>query len=768
MRVSIAPQPLEGALVALATQANISLSLPNGGGFEDRQSPGLHGSYSVEGALNALLRGSGYRYERVGADAYRVVPALHGAIPPSRAESDEIIVTAARESTELRRLPRSLSHIDAAQLNHAGIDDDEQLGRLLGGVAFTNLGEGRDKILLRGISDGALTGNAQSLVSLYFGDSRITYAAPDPDLLLVDIASVDVLRGPQGALYGAGAMGGVLRIEPNPVDLSDSAGSLHAQTEFTRAGGAGESVDLMYNAPIVPNQFGIRGVFYDEQDAGWVDNPRLNESNTNHTQRRGARLQAMTQLGAQWSLAGAAILQTIDTKDAQYQERTPAGLERTANLLEPHDNDFSLYGLTLRGDTGWSNLTSSTSYVTHALSSRFDVTGQFASLGLDPSRARPLDEDNTLQIVVHETRLSSPANAMLPWFVGLFYSEGDFTHGLVVRDGPYGAWPDIAYHEHRVDSVDEGALFGELTWPITDRISLATGARLFQSDISTRSSKAEPLLGMTASASRHLVDSGVAPDIRLSYQPADTMLFFLSAAEGYRSGGFNTGGPIGAPLGPLQPQERYSGDHLWTFEAGGRISLAGGRVRLQAVAFLNDWRDIQTDSLRANGLTYSGNVGDARAFGFELNAHAMATDHLTVDADIQINEPELTSVRASFPEAAHGALPGSPEYSASTSLRYENMFVAGGATWTWFAQLDAQYVGDAKLGFGQGPRVGGYIQTDARIGLSTAHWSAMLYADNLTNSDGPTFSPGNPYQPGLTFETPLRPLTVGISLQRAF
>jgi outer membrane receptor protein involved in Fe transport len=338
----------------------------------------------------------------------------------------------------------------------------------------------------------------------------------------------------------------------------------------------------------------------------------------------------------------------------------------------------------------------------------------------------------------------------------------------MVRDGAVGVWPDTAYREHRVDSIDEAALFGEIAWRLSANASMATGVRVFRSNLATHATTVEPIVNATAASSEHLVDVGVAPDIRLSYQASTNALFYLSAAEGYRSGGFNTGGPIGLSFGALQPHARYAGDHIWTFEAGGRFDFADGRLRLQPVAFLNDWRDIQTDTLHANGFTYSGNVGDARSFGIELGARYLPTDHFSINADILFNEPELTGVSASFPDAAHGALPGSPEYSASASIRYEDALSLGDGSTPWFAQIDTRYVGDAKLGFGEGPRVGGYITIDARIVVSFAAWSAMLYVDNLTDSDGPTFSVGNPYQPTLQMETPLRPLTIGFSLERAF
>lgn len=754
-------------MVALATQANISISIPTQG-LDRLRSPQLSGAYSVEGGLRILLAQSGFTFERVGDSAYRIVALRRRTAQRAPQQDSEIIVTAAREPAEPGRIPRSLSHLSSSQLINAGVDSDSELTRLLGGIAFTNLGEGRDKILLRGLSDGALTGRTQSLVGLYFGDTRITYAAPDPDLMLVDISAIDVLRGPQGALYGAGAMGGILRIEPRGVDLGDWSGAVRSRVETTQGGGLGQSLDVVFDAPIVPDRLGLRAVLYDEQTAGWIDNASLNQDDVNHSRRRGARLQVLAQLDSHWSLTATAVLQTIDTKDSQYLALTSAALQRTAHLLEPHDNDFSLYNTTARGDFGWAELTSSTSYLTHEWDNRFDVTGQFAVLGVNPALPRPLDETNALQIVVHETRLSSPVGAPLPWFLGVFYAEGDSTRDTAIRDGAFGIWPDTVYNEHRVDSIDEAAVFGEVTWALAPHLSLASGVRIFYSEVSTQSATTEPLLAMNAIVNEHLKNSGAAPDIRFAYSPNADLLFYVSAAQGFRSGGFNTGGPIGASFGPLQPHARYAGDNVWTFELGSRFNLANGKLRLEAVAFLSDWRDIQTDALHANGFTYSGNVGDARAYGLEFSAHYRPDDHFSLAADALFTEPDITGVSATFPEAAHGVLPGSPEYSASASIRYEDPLPFGTLPWTWSTQFDAHYVGDAKLGFGQGPRVGGYFEIDVSTGVSGSHWRASIYADNLTDAEGPTFSPGNPYQPSLEMETPLRPLTIGVSVQRSF
>ena len=753
-------------MIALARQADISLSLPNHG-LENKTSLGLTGAYSTEQALESVLANSGFAYQRVGDRAFRVFPVERRASAPPPAQNDEIIVTAARRPEGLGGLPRALTHVDSAQLAQAGALVDGDLVRLAGGLSFTNLGDGRDKIFLRGISDGSLSGSTQSLVGLYFDDTRLTYAAPDPDLLLVDISSIDVLSGPQGALYGAGTIGGILRIQSNPVDLHAFSGSVQASAESTRGGRAGGNLSLVVNAPIIPGRIGLRGVFYDQHIAGWLDNDALGRADTNATDRLGGRVQLLARLNSSWSFTITGVQQSITTADSQYVDEEASGI-RNANLLEPHDNDFAMLNATLHGSTRLGAITSSTSYISHELDSRFDVTGQFAALGLNPALPRPLDRSDGLHVLVHETRLSSPDDARWPWFVGIFFADGDTARDVTVRDGAFGAWPSTAYSEHRVDGIDEAAVFGEISWRLSPTLSLSTGLRLFHSGLSTHSATTEPILGLHSEMSGRLSNTGVAPDLRLAFQPSRQMLFFLSAAEGYRSGGINSGGPIGSPFGPSQPLPRYDGDKIWTYEAGARIAAFNGRLNLQGVAFLNDWHNVQTDSLFANGFTYSGNVGDARAFGFQIDARYALTDNLSLQAHALINEPELAHINPSFPDASRGALPGSPEYSGAASIRYEAQARIASAPATWFAQLDASYNGGTVLGFGQGQSIGDNLDVSARLGITTGHWAATLYGENLTSSNEPTFSIGNPYQPGRVFETPLRPLTIGLSLRRTF
>lgn len=758
----IAPQALDDALYEFAAQANVSLALPDAG-FGDARSAGVRGAMPPEDALHRLLQGSGYVYRSVGPGAYRISAAPHAS---NDVPVENIVVTAARRPTPLNELPRAVTHLSSQNLQDAGALDLNNLVLDVSGMSRTNTGLGRDKVLLRGISDGALTGQSQSTVGLYLNGLRLTYAAPDPDLELVDIQDVDVLRGPQGALYGAGSIGGIVQIETNPVDLNDPSFGAEVDGTSVEGGHMGSNVAAVANLPVVPGRLGVRAVAYNQQFGGWLDNDVTGAQDTNSARRRGGRV-TTTLAGDRWNASVFGIYQTIDTQDAQYA-RLGDDDARSTNLLEPHDNDFLSVGVALHASLPFAELSSTTATVRHQISSRYDATGSFAALGVDPLQVRPFDEKQTLDMLIHETRLTSLPGARLPWLVGVFYADGDNRRDNVLRDGAIGVWDTFAYAEQRTDAVDEAAVFGEVTWPLTPQLSLSTGLRLFRFHVKTQSQTQEPLLAASDAFDGSLSTDGAAPDVRLAYQLNPHALFYLSVARGYRGGGFNTGGPASAISSLQQPFQRFSGDSLVATELGTRLSLLNQRLNVNAAIFYYRWNDIQTDSLIAGQFPYTGNVGDGRARGFEGEARYALSQALTLTANVLINEPELTRRDPRYPGALDGNFPGAPEFSGGIGLRYRHSLRWAGG-WSVYGGVDAAYVGRSSLSFDDRAKIGGYMTANLQIGVRNPDWDLSLFADNVTSADDRTFSVGNPYAAAAgPYVTPPTPRTIGLSLRRDF
>jgi iron complex outermembrane recepter protein len=767
----IKPQALDSALIELALQAGISISLPLDG-LGDARSVALNGPYTPEAALGILLKGSGYTFANAGAHSYAIVPLKvdqRASSQPAKAPASAVVIVSARIPTTEAALPRDVTRLDAATMDGVPGHSDSDLAGLVGGLSFTNLGAGRNKVMLRGLSDGALSGRTQSLVGLYFDDTRITYSAPDPDLQLVDIASIEVLRGPQGALYGAGSIGGIMRLESNVADLTRFGGSVLVSTESIDGGDQGDNIELVLNAPLVKDTVGLRAVFYNERDGGWLDDKATGARDTNSASRKGARLSLLSRFSSGWTLNVAGLTQEISTRDSQYLTITSGGLSRSAAMPEPHDNDFGMLNATLKGRTSWGDLTSSTSILRHQFDSRFDATGNFPDIGAMPDAIRPIDEEDALHILVHETRLSSPLGARIPWFLGAFVADGDTQRNVVLREGAPGVWDSTAYHEQRIDNIDELAVFGETTFRLHRNLTLSTGLRFFRSTLKMSSVIEEPSSASEQRTTGRLTSSGVAPDIRLLYRPGADLLFYVSAAKGYRPPGFNTVGPVDQQLSTTtQPLRRYNEDHIWTYEAGARIRLLDDRLNLRATGFDSDWHNVQTDELISNGFGYSGNVGDAHATGLDLEASYEPAPGLTLKAQAMISESEIKHPNPTYPLATDGNLPGSPEISGGASARYERLVPLAGRSALGFLELGGRYVGRSNLGFGAGGYVGNYFVADVRAGMQIDAWQAMAYVDNIGNSDGSTYSFGNPYQLGQELITPLRPRAVGVVLKRSF
>lgn len=265
-RISILRQPTASALVELALQTGISIGgdLAQCGGI----APELQGRIAIAEALKRLLGQSRCSFEEVGARTYRIVsrsPSSRSAAPPPPARViaarsprlaqprppplAELIVTAPRRSALANRAPLAISAVSGSQLTQTGSTDLSSFASQIAGLTITNLGAGRDKILLRGQSDGAFTGTTQSTVPIYLDDLPITYNAPDPDLRLVDVDRVEVLRGPQGSLYGAGSLGGLLRIVTRKPDLDVFGGGFSATGAATRSGDPSSALEGVLNLP---------------------------------------------------------------------------------------------------------------------------------------------------------------------------------------------------------------------------------------------------------------------------------------------------------------------------------------------------------------------------------------------------------------------------------------------------------------------------------------------------------------------------------------
>jgi len=761
-------------LLALARQAGLSLGFAPDARCDGRA--GLSGRMTVEAALAHLLAGSAcvarrpdartivIRAAPVQTSAPRAAPVATPAPSPGAVDLAELIVTADKTEQLLSQAPAALTAASGAELARAGVADVRDLSLLAAGVTVTNLGPGRDKVILRGLSDGPLTGHTQSTVGLYLGDLRLTYNAPDPDLPLADIARVEILRGPQGSLYGAGSIGGVLHIVPNPPDPSDRGGALTATLASTAHGAASHELEGVFNQPLAGGAAAIRAVAWSEESGGVIDDARRGLRDIDRTRRNGVRLGLLWRAAPDLDLDAVVINQNIDTRDAHWADPAVGSLSRASAVAQPHDNDFLAGALGAHWSPAWGKLTLSLGALDHDVGTTYDAAGAPPELAQAGARPRAFADRNEIRALVAEGRAASAGPGRWQWKAGLFASLGDqrLEGRLSTMEGSPG------YAEARRDRLSEAAAFGEVSYDLAPELTLTAGGRLFQSRLRTRS---EITLGAPVRTFRGATRyNGFAPRFVLAYRPWPGLTLYAQAAEGYRTPGFNTSGAAGQAFGEpggAQPLRRYAGDELWSYEAGGRWRAPGLGLALRLAAFRADWTDIQADVLLPSGLPFTANLGDGSSRGVEAEG-AWRHGSFDLTGNLVWQEPELRNAAPGLPERRDTGLPGVPKLSYAASGAYAATVAE---RWTLSLRATYAYVGRSRLAFDTvtAPAMGGYGDLRLSATLSGANLSARIFADNLLNRRGDTLAFGNPFLlRTTTLTTPQRPRTVGLTVSRTF
>jgi outer membrane receptor protein involved in Fe transport len=731
-------------------------------------------------ALAALLP-PGCRFEALDASSFRIVgrPAGPGpgtaigstAAPRRRADTDsyvtpridELVVTAEKRPELLTRSASAVSALSADDVRALGGKSFDDVAAQIVSVAVTNLGSGRNKIFVRGLSDGSFTGKTQSTVGLYLDDVPITYNAPDPDLRLADIDRVEVLRGPQGTLYGSGSIGGIVRIVTAKPDVTAVAGAVSAEGELTQHGAPSSAFDGMLNLPVAGGRAALRAVIYSDERGGYIDNPVLGLSDVNHSRRTGGRLAGLIDMTAGWQVEAGYAHQSITTADSQYTQGRDGPLTRDANVREPNNADFSEIGLTAQHSGSAADLKISTAVIEHRTGVRYDATGAFRAAS-NPRDPQAFDEDKRIRLWATEGLLTSNAPGPFRWLAGAFISYADEmdTARLVGVAPP--APPRSIYARH--DQLSEGAVYGELAYDLTPRITATAGARWFITRVETRAGDFGIASPPVAPISGRLIDDGVAPKLRLSFAATPDIVIYAQVQQGYRAGGFNI--PAGAGGGAIEPvAAQFRPDHLWSYELGAGLPLFDHSLTLRTAIFHADWRDLQTDQRLASGLPMTVNIGDGSNTGLEAEAVWRPDAHLQVRANFLLEDPTITRAADVFPARRDIGLPGVPYDMGAADVRYR---------WRigrYDAETSAQisYVGRSFVTFdgGAGNAMGGYTSGRVAAKLGTDVWQVAAYVDNVTDETGNTFAYGNPFSRArATQATPLRPRTFGLGLSRNF
>ncbi|MGZ6039924.1 MAG: TonB-dependent receptor [Phenylobacterium sp.] len=742
-------------------------------------STALSGRYALSDALARMLAGAPCVWRIVDAHTVRITPttvaaSARAAVPATPVVS-ELLVTASKRSERADDLPAGVSAISGDQLFITNAYDARATAGQLVGVLTTNLGPGRDKLLMRGLSDGAFTGRARSTVSTYLDDDPINYNAPDPDLRLVDVERVETVRGPQGALYGSGALAGIYRIVTNKPDSERFTGGLQASGANTVGGAPSYETDGWVNLPLVDGRAALRLVGYYDDQGGYLDDLSLRRSNVDSTVRTGGRAALGLALGDAWTADLSVVGQRLSSRDTQYTTLTQPG-KRANQVREASENDFAQAAVTLHGELGWAQVTSSTSYVQHAYSSLYDATAVAVQF-VETNNSNDLgvySESARIRRLVQEVVIASTGAGPVSWLVGGYGASSvertpsslDLVPGATAVAAVGGAKAPLirVYNENRIDHVHEGALYGEGTWRFAPGWTASAGARAFDTSLHVNAD----IVGAPPAQSRAVNTAGdyhgVSSKLSLQYQFDDGPMLYGLYSDGFRPGGVNTTNFVG-----IKPQRTtFDPDRLMNFEFGAKGQFLDHRLTVRGAVFYDLWDNIQSDQYRQSGLAYTANVGDAHIQGLEAEAAYDWDFGLSLQANALYSAPKFTRTNPDFAGQLGSGLPGAPRMSGGLVARYEHPLPRD-LKLRLVAQAD--YVGPARLTFDPvfSARTDPVVDAELLAELAAKRWSASVFVNNPANTAGNTFAYGNPFTFGQVRQvTPQRPRTVGVRLAGAF
>ena len=721
-------------------------------------------------ALSRLAKASGLKVKKVGANSYvlaaaprpKAVSRRKPAPPVVQAaaqlpsepepEPEDIVVTASKRDTLSQRFPGQWTRLDGAEFAPLGVAGAEAIESRSVGFSSTHLGAGRNKLFIRGIADSSFSGPTQSPVGQYFGDMRTGYSGPDPDLKLVDMQSVEILEGPQGTLYGSGALGGIVLLKPNTPILNQLSGTAAIGGSVTWHGDLGYDASAVLNAPL-GDRIALRGVAYHAREGGYIDNLATGEKDINDIEVTGGRATLTAELVPDWFVDLAGVAQRIDGDDSQYADDKGSGLTRESLVDQPFSSDFSLASLVIRKDSGPIRFRSTTGASWQDVDEAFDASME--------DLVRRLDQHSRARAISNETRVWRPMADGYSWLVGF----SSIAHRYeVARDIHHdGETSDLSGVENR---VRETTVYGEFGAELTPSIEASVGGRYTITRLSGSGEHLSPLAWTKLdSENPKRTERRFLPSAALLARPIEGLSIYARYQQGFRPGGLS----IAADTVRL-----YRNDRLGTAELGFRYGRPGrDRFDLQGSATLSRWKDIQADFLDPSGLPVTDNIGDGRVWTVTVNGGLRVTPDLRVEAGVAWNDGKITHPTDFFRtlvadgETASMEIPNIARVVARGAIEWNRDL---GGDWMLETNAYARYVGRSRLGVGQhlGEEQGQYVDSGLILRATDERRAFSLTVTNLTDEVGNRFAFGAPIATGADQLTPLRPRTIRLGFEHNF
>jgi outer membrane receptor protein involved in Fe transport len=707
----------------------------------------------------------------------------------------------------------SISAIGGEAIDKRNLVGMEDYLPFIPGVSMQDRGAGQNDIVIRGISIGSQF-ERNPATGIYFGETPVTglssptdgQGAGSGDIKLVDIERVEVLRGPQGTLYGQGSLGGTVRVIPNKPSLSSLEGKVAARYSQTgEQGGDNTMVQGVINIPLIEDQLAVRAVAYQFDNDGYVDNIAASyqsestliaervaqggiavDRKAGRDEYTGFRLSALWQPIEDFTATLSYLNQEIEQDGFTAVDiNLPGEFQQTSLAVDSNgrgefiSNETDIVNLVLEYDLGWGTLFSSTSNIEFEANSGYD-SSWLAFFKTPNSTLSVRDMD----VFIEELRFVSALDGPLQFLLGYYYEDRKkYTLNDIDAHGTNSAdpLPDVfqAVIEREVD-VEQQSLFGELSYDLTDQLIATAGFRYFEYD------QSQPISLFNGNERTSQGLQGTVDDINyklnISYQMNEDTLLYAQWVEGFRRGRFQAtlvperddpdgNGLINFPdnVERAVPEGILDPDTTETFEIGLKTSLMDGRVTLNTAIFHTDWQGMPLSFPTEFGPAVFLNVGKSKVEGVELEVQTQLSESLVLNFGSSYIESTLAEDAESLGGVKGEDLPGSAGFNLNLGLEYQ--FNVG--EYDSFVRADYAYVDDYPHAFKSrivegDPVAGGYSLVNLKAGVEINAINLDLFVNNLTNANDFTWVDNISNRLGSQRAYRIKPRTVGLNVSYQF
>jgi outer membrane receptor protein involved in Fe transport len=681
-----------------------------------------------------------------GLIAATAAPVRAQQASDSPAMLEEIIVTAAKREQSLIEVPASITVLSGEQLDRRGIESFDAYARGIPGISFQTTGPGQTKLALRGIPNLGVG----ATVAMYVDETPLTSddirtSTSDPGVF--DVERIEVLRGPQGTLYGASALAGAIRVITRKPDLREFSGRSNVVISQIESGGTNYGADGMINLPLADDIFALRLSGSYRRHGGFVDRigvPAVadglgltgeqrreylaGEKDADSGESYSMRAVGLLKIGDNFTLTPS-VFATRHRYDSLSAVDSSYGGEPVSTVVmnQPTRDGDMQYGITAEYDLGFGSLTSATTYVDREYRS---VTDFSRAVGM----VQPFIGASDVEIFTQEVRLASAGKNRFDYIVGVFYWDFQERGAADLTSGS-----TILYRKSAGRDNSEKAVFGELTFNASEQWHITAGIRAYDGERELFDANQGLINGNRSTRdTAHAEYDGVNPKLTVSYELNDDLTLYGTAARGYRAGGANISVPSTcaadlAAIGLSESPKGFNPDKLWNYELGAKSVWQDGRLTANVAAYHIDWSGIQVRQPLACGFSFLTNGASATSDGFELEFVSRPLDGLTLELGVGYADTELDRT-PNIAGSLHGsAIPGVPDWTGNAGLTYERQLPgAWRGTFSTTYQYGAAYRSDllAPNVVNERSKVN---NLNLRADFSPGHWRIGVFADNVLN-----------------------------------